>query len=527
MQKIPAKEVATDREVFGASDLDQSLKEIKSKKFMDFVNVKNFGAVGDGVTDDTVAIQNAIDYLKNNSTLYFPSGEYKIFNNVFFKNLDNIDIIGNSKSKIIKKGFIIENSNNIKIKNINFKGIDFGNTQIIYGLRIIDSNNIKIVDNIFDSCCFLAYKTDTNIISENLNILNNNFTGDYENAKTYSEANTIYIKGIDNVIINNNNLLVENTHRFFKLTTGYRINDELKLNKEDCINNIKIINNTIKSNSLNKQLMDLYAGVNDFLFENNYVEINNNSGLIISAKLSGAEHITENFNNININNNTFKTNCTSSVIRIVNTYGASFLNPETNERENLKENESITKITNNIFINNSGSIYSLIDIRGNYECIIENNKMKYNNTDNYSYSISICSTKNTLIQNNIFLKGSINYALERSKSNFSMTYYNSFHNLKINNNIFENSTSKGSVFIQDIPSNDGVNSNLSITNNTFDVNEIEQTIYYGALYFANLNINSLTVIGNFYKGISDYNKIFAFDCSFNNLIEDLNSWNIN
>ena len=43
------------------------------------VNVKDFGAVGDGVTDDTAAIQAAID-ASVNKTLYFPAGDYVIRN---------------------------------------------------------------------------------------------------------------------------------------------------------------------------------------------------------------------------------------------------------------------------------------------------------------------------------------------------------------------------------------------------------------------------------------------------------------
>ena len=41
------------------------------------VNVKNFGVKGDGVTNDTAAIQRALDSMTNGGTLVFPPGTYK------------------------------------------------------------------------------------------------------------------------------------------------------------------------------------------------------------------------------------------------------------------------------------------------------------------------------------------------------------------------------------------------------------------------------------------------------------------
>lgn len=54
-------------------------------KLRDFVSVKDFGAVGDGVTDDTAAIQSAATYCKNNSKILFvptPASQYLITSTV-------------------------------------------------------------------------------------------------------------------------------------------------------------------------------------------------------------------------------------------------------------------------------------------------------------------------------------------------------------------------------------------------------------------------------------------------------------
>lgn len=47
-------------------------------KLREVVSVKDFGAVGDGVADDTAAIQAAINSIPNGGTVYFPVGVYSV-----------------------------------------------------------------------------------------------------------------------------------------------------------------------------------------------------------------------------------------------------------------------------------------------------------------------------------------------------------------------------------------------------------------------------------------------------------------
>jgi len=90
-------------------------------KLKDTVSVKDFGAVGNGATDDTVAIQAAISATVAGGTLMFPAGNYIITSQLNIAN--SITIRGSTQfaAAIIAigcSGLLISSVSNVQIHNI-------------------------------------------------------------------------------------------------------------------------------------------------------------------------------------------------------------------------------------------------------------------------------------------------------------------------------------------------------------------------------------------------------------------------
>ena len=84
-----------------------------SDRLGDYVSVKDYGATGDGVTDDTTAISNAIATGKQ---VLFPEGEYVMSSSI---TIDRLDIVGHNATVIGYNGlgFLVSKSVDIEGKN--------------------------------------------------------------------------------------------------------------------------------------------------------------------------------------------------------------------------------------------------------------------------------------------------------------------------------------------------------------------------------------------------------------------------
>lgn len=116
------------------------------------VNVKNFGAVGDGVRDDTYEIKSAIQHAKEvgNCIVYFPRGVYR-YTDLGNLAIDGLSIVGESgyKSTVLK--CVNTEENHTALKFDAFEN-STEQTPFCYGLRV---SNIHVEGNEKTNVCVL------------------------------------------------------------------------------------------------------------------------------------------------------------------------------------------------------------------------------------------------------------------------------------------------------------------------------------------------------------------------------------
>jgi len=120
-------------------------------RFADVVNVKDFGAAGDGIQDDTAAIQAAVSASLH---VFIPTGSYKITSQILCQTATNIIGSGRSSTTIIASGtsdvFVWQSSGFLTgagIFNLSINGIEKTGGNCIKAIKVARFNvrNISII----------------------------------------------------------------------------------------------------------------------------------------------------------------------------------------------------------------------------------------------------------------------------------------------------------------------------------------------------------------------------------------------
>lgn len=130
-------------------------KFIPKDSLYGIVSVKDFGAVGDGVADDTTAFKRANDNLKN-KILLIPNGIYKINEHLSFNTVDSVMDMGtysNIKPFYPTETPMLKGSNNIAfVKNIQYgdevnqcQGFTYNDKKNVFVLACINSDGTNQV----------------------------------------------------------------------------------------------------------------------------------------------------------------------------------------------------------------------------------------------------------------------------------------------------------------------------------------------------------------------------------------------
>ena len=159
-----------------------------------FVSVTSFGAKGDGSTDDTNAIQSALDSLKDSGgTIHFPIGIYKITKSVYFYS---------NQSLVFEKGAKL------------LQGAEINNLMMNYSTSAIGgydaTENAEIIGAIFDGGSYTTANTLFGIChSKNITIRDCSFInsyGNWHNVEINSSKNVLidhcYFEGSRKTAVN-------------------------------------------------------------------------------------------------------------------------------------------------------------------------------------------------------------------------------------------------------------------------------------------------------------------------------------
>jgi hypothetical protein len=386
-----------------------------------YVSVRNYGAKGDGTTDDTQAIQNC---LNENNNVLFNDGVFLISDTLNIKS--NHTILGtNATIKSITDdviGLCGKNVSNVIIDGLTFKCNDLGDGGLLNAVKVYYADNVIIRNLDVSTCKFGIFVHNiTNFTIEN--ILFNQIR-----TSSYSNKDGIHVNG--------------NAHYgHIKNIKGTTDDDMIALNADEVTYNFGDITNitidgvyTVNSQEYGAEdstyqgikLLALKNKINNINITNCYIKSDNQE----CFKIMGYDDTIGNFGIINITNSYFyRTPADNQDIPVA-----------------LINNAKIEKLTiRNVNFEKHTPIGSFI--KTTETCVIDNlvvDNVRFNNLSDTPFILMyLYGNFDSVAITNINLKQNVNSALCVHRNGFINTLF--MNNISLNNSqhIFRTTTGGG------------------------------------------------------------------------------------
>lgn len=375
----------------GTAELSRTVES----KLRETVSVKDFGAVGDGIADDTDAIQDALD---SGTEINLISGENYYVSTAITISSDTI-INGNGATITGNGNHIFDLANAaLKISNTRFDDISTGTSQ---GFAIY-STSTGIDNTIINQCSFgrtsIVLRDDASdgvANNRNIRITDCTFNGDYTGLTGgASDLSVIDIRGAKDVFISGCDFVITQMERFLKIS-------------DSCIR-VHITDNTFncETTTIGKQAIDLYSDSREVVISNNIVSLNDFSAFVEAKSKIAAT--TSEPSELIVSGNIVKMDGTTAYTAI-GLYGSW----------GLSTGGTLTKLTANVFGNTllcaaGASSPSAIVIRGMTLASVDNNITWTDTTATTSTAIGLANNKVQKISNNVIQYGTIAVSLTSS-----------------------------------------------------------------------------------------------------------------
>lgn len=309
--------------------LDDEHKEVTTQLAQNATNVKSFGAKGDGATDDTDAIQNALD---SGGKVFFPNGIYKFTKTLHVGSDTIVEGIGVESNLILGDNFTLdvikrrdggpdtdayalirtrENSKNIVFRDLKITG---NKNQFIdqrqFGLCFVECEN-GLADNVsVDHINYFPTKAETSFTnalgfglsvlrSKNITVRGGAYTfGGYENIGTEDCENVL----IDGVYCGAGWRTSLQIHRNSKKVKVINSTIEQVGNSSpgephsaftvhgvpsDKVYDLSIINNTIQASGNSLMGLQMFNSISNYIVDNNIITSDHRGLLIINSEKGG------------------------------------------------------------------------------------------------------------------------------------------------------------------------------------------------------------------------------------------------